>query len=194
MIRTLCLIGLAALLIPSLQAEDYTDNPEAMKALTKYHVSRQFARQRLVRDLEKAQNNAIRETRLDEALAIQNYREKIKAGATIPREFPELRLALDGLRYQWGRYFDRRFGIFIRFSPSELHWQEPNREHRTKYRPIASREVLYGQNHIHFSPDFKRFIYLQPDFELRTGICLNPQVIAANKAKASEKPREPDAE
>ena len=167
----------------------YSESPLVVKALARYQASQAFARRRLVRKLEKAQKAAIQEKKLDEALAIQSFREKVKGGADpVSRDHPEFRKALNGTRYQWGRFFDRRFGIFINFSDSDLHWQEPGRDHRTPYQTVSSRELRTGRDRYLFSPDLKRFIFLQSNLELRTGICLNPQTINLAKASASQEP------
>jgi hypothetical protein len=176
-----------ALLAPA-WGDDYSDSPEVMRALAQYDVSHQIARKKLDRVLEKTQQDATRAQQLDDALAIQSLREDIQQGMPLAKENDLLRESLKGNRYSWGERFEKKTPISLTFRLAEMRYHSPNRNYERPYFGVGIREIAYGENWVHmlFSPDFQRFILVDNNFAVRTGVCLNPKD-GTKKPKALKK-------
>lgn len=144
----------------------------AIQAKAKYNLAVEEARKQLIQELTEAKNAATMAADLDEAVKIEKSLKVLDIGEDPPRKF-KLQSRLKGTRWAWGRKFDNDGKIRLNFSTDTYSMVEPTRTQRGDYIATTPWSVrMDNERDLIFSRDFKRFVLITSEGEIRTGLRL----------------------
>jgi hypothetical protein len=156
------------------------DLPDVKMALKEFEADEHKARERLVKDLQKAQDKATQNNKLDQAVSIRALKDRIAAGDVVPFEDVQLREKLDGTGWHWNRHWETN-GTKVQFTKSEILFEAPDgSKQQHKYIVTSSRRLEYDGKKIFFSEDFTKFVAIVEGFNYRTGVkYISPKPVAS---------------